>query len=159
MTRLVSMSGKVSRLKEYRARAPARRSRLGEKSAERRLHFLVGDRPAFYRGYPVVGEGDLVTIAGFESGGVLNALAIRNRSTGVDFGGPSPALYLLCGSAILLGGLTLAIDGLGLFFLALAGWLGSRLYRRARALSLVREATPVERPKRRRDRTGVSGEG
>jgi hypothetical protein len=147
MTRLVSLSGKVSRLSEESARAPTRRSRPGDDSAERRLNFLVGDRPAFFRGYPVVGEGDLVTIAGFEAGGILKALAIRNRSTGVDYGGASPGLYLLCGSAILLGAFTVTIGGLGLLFLALAAWLGNRLYRKARALSLVRAATPVRAEK------------
>jgi len=143
MTRLVSLSGKVSRLSEESARTPIQRSSPGENSAERRLNFLVGGHPACYRGYPVVGEGDLVTIAGFEAGGVLKALAIRNRSTGVDYGGGSPGLYLLCGSAILLGAFTVTTAGVGLLFLALAAWLGNRLYRRARALSLVRAAAPV----------------
>ena len=120
MTRLVSLSGKVSQISPSGA------------------NFMVDDRPASYRGYPIVGEGDLVTIAGLDRGGVVDALAIRNRSTGVDYGGASLLQYLLFGFAVLLGLLTFTIGGLGLLFLAMAGWVGNRLRRSARALRMVR---------------------
>jgi hypothetical protein len=120
MTRLVALSGKVSQISPTGAR------------------FMVDDRPASYRGYPIVGEGDLVTIAGLEREGVVDALAIRNRSTGVDYGGASLLQYLLFGFAVLMGLFTVTVGGLGLLFLALAGWVGSRLRRSARALRMVR---------------------
>jgi hypothetical protein len=137
MARLVSLSGKVSLLAQADTIRESRR-RLGAPGASRTIDFLVDDRPARFQGYPVVGEGDLVTIAGLDDHGVLKALAIRNRSTGVDYGGASAMQYLLFGLAILLGILTVTLDGLGILFLALACWVGSRLHQRARAFRLVR---------------------
>jgi hypothetical protein len=123
----------------------AQRYFTGQASPDRRLSFLVDDQPASYEGHPIVGEGDLVTIAGPENHGVIKALAIRNRSTGVDYGGGSPLLYVVCAIAFAVGLLTLALSGLGLLFLALGGYLGSRLRRSARALSMVRNAVPARR--------------
>jgi hypothetical protein len=142
MTRLVSLSGKVSRLSPSGMEL-AQRYFTGEASPDRRLSFLVDDRPASYEGHPIVGEGDLVTIAGPESGGVVRALAIRNRSTGVDYGGGSPLLYLLCVIAVAVGLLTLTLSGLGLLFLAVAAYLGGLLRRSSRALSMVRTDLPA----------------
>ena len=144
MTRLVSVSGKVSHISPNGMEL-ARRSWSDEVSPDRRLSFMVNDRPASYEGHPIVGEGDLVTIAGLETGGVVKALAIRNRSTGVDYGGGSPTLYLLFSAAIAVGLLTLTLDGLGFLFLLLAGWAGYRLRRSSRALSMVRTAVPARR--------------
>jgi hypothetical protein len=135
MARLVSRSGKVSRLC-YEV-SGVRDGDEVPRHPRYLLDFLINDAPARFRGYPVVGNGDFVTVAGVESDGVLNALAIRNRSTGVDYGEPSPFLYMACAGAVLLGVLT-ARSGLGLVPLALAVWLGSRLRRSTRALSMVR---------------------
>ncbi|HSB53097.1 MAG TPA: hypothetical protein VLD58_02030 [Gemmatimonadales bacterium] len=135
MARLVSRSGKVSRL-SYEVSGV----RDGEEVPRHPyylLDFLVNDAPARFRGYPIVGDGDFVTVAGFEADGVLNALAIRNRSTGVDYGEPSPFLYMACVAAAVVGLLT-ARYGLGLALLAVALWLGGRLRRSTRALSMVR---------------------
>lgn len=139
MARLVSRSGKVSRL-SYEVSGV----RDGEEVPRRPrylLDFRVNDVPARYRGDPVVGDGDFVTVAGIESDGVLNALAIRNRSTGVDSGEPSPFLYMACAVLAALGLLT-ARHGPGLVLLAVAVWLGVRLLRSTRALSMVRAPEP-----------------
>lgn len=144
MNRLVSLSGKVSHISPDGMEL-ARRYFAGEGSPDQRLIFLVDDRRASYEGHPIVGEGDLVTIAGPETGGVVKALAIRNRSTGVDYGGGSPVLYLLCIVALALGALTLTRSALGLLFLVLGVYLGTRLRRRSRALSMVRSAVPARR--------------
>jgi hypothetical protein len=139
MARLVSRSGKVSRI-SYEVRGV----RDGEEVPRRPLYLLdfrVNDVPARFRGHPVVGDGDFVTVAGIESDGVLNALAIRNRSTGVDYGEPSPFLYMACCVACAVAaalGLFTARYGLGLALLALAGAIGVRLRRTARAWSMVR---------------------
>jgi hypothetical protein len=103
---------------------------------------MVNDRPASFEGHPIVGEGDLVTIAGLETDGVVKALAIRNRSTGVDSGGGSPLLYLLFAGSIAAGLLTVTLGGVGVLFLLFAGYLGSRLRRSSRALMMVKSASP-----------------
>ena len=138
MARLVSLSGKVSHLSQADT-APQFAHRLdGRGNGPRALSFLVNDQPARYEGYPIVGEGDLVTVAGLADDGVVRALAIRNRSTGVDDGGASAMQYLLIGAATLLGLLTVTLDGLGLLFFALAVWAWNRLRRSAWALTMVR---------------------
>lgn len=135
MAHIVSHSGKVSRISYV---LPGRRD--GDALPRRpayRLDFLVNDHPARYRGHPVVGDGDFVIVAGVEADGVLTALAIRNRSTGVDYGGPSPLLYIVLAVLLLAGLLTLP-SGLGLGFLLGAVLLGLRLRRELLALAMVR---------------------
>lgn len=144
MTQLVSLSGKVSHISPDGMEL-ARRYFTGEPGPDRRLSFMVDDRLASYEGLPIVGEGDLVTIAGPESDGVIKALAIRNRSTGVDYGGGSPLLYFLCVFTLVIGLLTLTRSLLGLLFLALGAYFGLRLRRRSRALSMVRTDAPPRR--------------
>jgi hypothetical protein len=138
MPELVALSGKVSGvLQVHAAHASSAegRGRLG-------LRFQVAQRPAWCEGTPNVGDGDLVTVAGFYKEGTLAVLAIRNRSTGVDYGGASAGQYTALGVALLCGALTLGRDGIGLLFFLLAGWVWLRLRRRDRALALVRTATP-----------------
>ncbi len=143
MTRLVSVSGKVSHVSPS-DRELAQSYFSGEAASDDcRLTFLVDQQPASYRGHPVVGEGDLVTIAGPQSGGVVNALAIRNRSTGVDYGGASPLMYGLCLFALVAGFLTLVFSVSGLLFFGCAVYAGSRVRRSTRALSMVRN-TPTK---------------
>lgn len=135
MARLVAHSGKVSRISYL---LPGVRD--GDAVPRRpayRLDFLVNEHPARYRGYPVVGNGDFVVVAGVEADGVLTAIAIRNRSTGVDYGGPSPLLYIVLAAAVLAGLATLH-SGVGLGFLLLAAGLGLRLRRDLLALTMVR---------------------
>lgn len=135
MARLVSHAGKVSRISYL---LPGVRD--GDTVPRRpayRLDFLVNEHPARYRGYPVVGDGDFVVVAGVEADGVLTALAIRNRSTGVDYGGPSPLLYMVLAALVLAGVATLR-SGLGLGFLLAAAGLGLRLRRELLALAMVR---------------------
>ena len=146
MARLVSLSGKVSHLSQADGAPHSDPRRDGPGNGRRALRFMVNEQPTRYQGYPVVGEGDLVTIAGLEDSGVVKALAIRNRSTGVDYGGASAMQYLLFGVATLLGILTVTLGGLGLLFLALAVWVWSRLRRSARALTLVRATPPTPPP-------------
>jgi hypothetical protein len=146
MARLVTLSGKVSQVSQSSMTYYS--ARLGPERTAPALSFRVADRPASYRGQPVVGEGDLVTVAGLEDGGVLKALAIRNRSTGVDYGGATVVQYLVLGLATLVGLLTVTVGGLGLLFLAVAGWIWSRVRRRSHALTLVRTAAPSRASKR-----------
>lgn len=139
MGRLVSRSGKVSRI-SYEVFGVRDGAEVPRHPAYQ-LDFLIDDRPARFQGHPIVGDGDFVTVAGFESDGVLTAIAIRNRSTGVDYGGPSPFLYI--GSALtLVAGLLTLRSGLGVLFIALSGWLAYRVRRTARALSMVRSLDP-----------------
>jgi len=142
MARLVALSGKVSQVSQTKLAQGASLEGSGTAGPAPGLSFRVDDRPAYYRGQPAVGEGDLVTVAGLEHGGVLKALAIRNRSTGVDYGGATALQYLVLGVATLAGLLTVTVGGLGLLFLAAAGWIWSRARRRAHALTMVRTAAP-----------------
>jgi hypothetical protein len=145
MAQLVSLSGKVSQISPN-DRELAQHYFSGEPAPDdRKLTFLVDNQPAAYRGHPVVGDGDLVTIAGLQSGGVVNALAIRNRSTGVDYGGASPLLYGLCIVSTIVGLFTLVFTGLGLVILAAAVYLGTRVRLSSRALSMVRGITSFTR--------------
>lgn len=141
MAQLVSLSGKVSQISPN-DRELAQHYFSGEPAPDdRQLTFLVDNQRAAYRGHPVVGEGDLVTIAGLQSDGVVNALAIRNRSTGVDYGGASPLLYGLCVVTAVAGLLLLVVSALGVLLLGLAAYLGSRVRQGSRALSMVRTSS------------------
>jgi hypothetical protein len=142
MARLVALSGKVSKVSPASLTDGSVRHGPRAASPVIALSFRVDDRPAYYKGQPIVGDGDLVTVAGLEDDGVLKALAIRNRSTGVDYGGATALQYLVLGVATLAGLLTVTVGGLGLLFLVVAGWIWSRVRRRAHALTLVRTAAP-----------------
>ena len=147
MARLVSLSGKVSQVSQSSMTHGSAWHGPGSDSTVPALSFRVGDHPAYYKGHPAVGEGDLVTVAGLDDGGVIKALAIRNRSTGVDYGGATALQYLVLVVATLVGLLTVTVGGLGLLLLAIAGWIWSRVRRRSHALTMVRAPSPPRGPK------------
>jgi len=146
MATLTTLSGKVSQVAPIHHMSGSRRSGPGPDEAVTALSFRVGSQPAWFSGRPNLGEGDVVTVAGVTRAGVLAALAIRNRSTGVDYGGASAARYCILGLALLLGIFTVRLGGVGIPLLALAGWLWTGVRRRAKALALVRSFSSPGRP-------------
>jgi hypothetical protein len=145
MATLTTLSGKVSQVAPIQA-SGSRQSGPGPDEAVTALSFRVGSQPAWFSGSPNLGEGDVVTVAGVTRAGVLAALAIRNRSTGVDYGGATALQYFLLGLALLFGIFTVRLGGLGVLFLALAGWVWTGVRRRTRALALVRAFASPGRP-------------
>lgn len=99
----------------------------GKTTSKQVYSFRIDNRPiTFESKNPVsISDGDLVTCAGPQSGGVIKAMKIRNDSTGVIYG-HSPVLVLLGMIGVFIGAAMLTATGvgaiLGIPLLFVAAW-------------------------------------
>jgi hypothetical protein len=107
--------------------------------------FRVDSRAATFksRGGASLSDGDLVTVAGHDSKGTFQVLALRNDTTGSVHEGPATMLLIGGGVVAVLGVPMMAIligflfVPLGLYLL----WLGAKL----RSANLALAATPIQK--------------
>jgi hypothetical protein len=99
----------------------------GKTSSKQLYSFRIDSRPiAFESKNPIsISDGDLVTCAGPQSGGVIQAMKLRNDSTGIVYG-HSPVLVLLGMIGVFIGATMLTATGvgaiLGIPLLFVAAW-------------------------------------
>lgn len=140
MPQLVTVSGKVSHVSQTSSTHGQVQNGHGTVSTSHQLSFRVDNRPATMKGTPSIGDGDLVTIAGLDRGGIVETLAVRNRSTGIDYGGAKTVQYIAAGICGLLGVVTLPLAGFGLLLIGLAAWAVRSARRDQSALEMVQRA-------------------
>lgn len=87
--------------------------------------FRLDNKPVFYRTRTLVsiGDGDQVAAAGTEKQGTLQALAVRNLSTGATYHAPTTVPMILSALLILVGIPLIAFLGIGLFFVGFGAFL------------------------------------
>jgi hypothetical protein len=99
----------------------------------------LDSKPVFFRTrqMPSISEGDQVVVAGFDKNGTLQALALRNLTTGAIY---CPATTLpIAGSifVIVLGIPLIPVLGIGLFFSILGTWILVRSLKTRKAGAMV----------------------
>lgn len=70
-----------------------------------------------------ISEGDEVSAAGSTKNGTLEALAIRNVTTGASYHPPTTMPMVLSGLLILMGIPMIPLLGIGLFFIGVGAWV------------------------------------
>jgi hypothetical protein len=101
-----------------------------------KMKFRIDNKPAFFQGEASIGDGDTVTVAAVAKG-ELRALALRNESTGIEYGSPTILYYIMGSFTVVLGLLTLAFL-VGFPILGAGGWLFYSGWRNKEALQLLR---------------------
>jgi len=100
--------------------------RVGERSAQIKLADV-----------PDLRDGDEVTLAGRDAGGVFKALALRNDRTGAVYSLPTTVGYLMGATLVALGVMTLFIL-IGVVFIAGGLWTLYEAYTYTRAANLLK---------------------
>ncbi|HOY77479.1 MAG TPA: hypothetical protein PLN33_06710 [Hyphomonadaceae bacterium] len=103
--------------------------------------FRVDNRVVVYRGrdFPSLREGDEVVAAGDLKNGTLDAIALRNMTTGASYGPPLVAPMILTGVLALIGLMAIGLPlGLGYIILAAAAFVGFRIYKVSQAKAAVK---------------------
>src|SRR5690606_39191385 len=103
------------------------------------IAFRVGDRSAQIKlaDVPDIRDGDQVTLAGHDKNGVFRALAMRNDKTRAIYAMPTLVGYLMGGTLIALGVMTLVIL-IGVVFIAGGLWTLYDAYTYTRAANMLK---------------------
>jgi hypothetical protein len=101
----------------------------------------LDNKPVFFRTrtLPSIGDGDFVAAAGSMSNGTLQALALRNMTTGAAYHPPTVMPMVLAVLLVLIGVPLIAFLGLGLLFIGFGGFVFYRCLRVRKAASLLLE--------------------
>ncbi len=101
--------------------------------------FRVDNKAVVYRGrdFPSIREGDDIVAAGEMKNGTLQAMAVRNATTGATYGPPLIYPIVLTSALALIGLMSLNI-GLGYVVLAIAAFVGFRIMRVSAAKTAVK---------------------
>ena len=99
----------------------------------------LDSRPVLFRTrtLPSISEGDQIAAAGAEKNGTLEALALRNLTTGASY--HPPTTMFMAGSALLivLGIPLIPVLGIGLLFVGLGIWFLMRAFRVRSAVAML----------------------
>jgi hypothetical protein len=103
--------------------------------------FRVDNKPVVYSGrdFPSIHEGDEVVAAGDNKNGTLQAIALRNVTTGATYGPPLVGPMILTGVLAFIGLMSIGLPlGLGYIILAIAGFIGFRISKVSAAKTAVK---------------------
>jgi hypothetical protein len=102
--------------------------------------FRVDGKPVVLRTRQMasIKHGDEVVAAGGMKNGTLEAIALRNVTTGATYGPPIVPPAILIGIMGLIGLSTLGLLGLGYLILAIAAFAGWKLWQAAQANAAVK---------------------
>jgi hypothetical protein len=110
----------------------------------------IDNRPVLFRTrqLPSISDGDRVAFAGSVKGGTLEALAMRNLTTGASYHLPTTPLMIIAVISIVFGIPLILVIGIGLFFIGIGVWmfLKARNIGRAQAMVDAEGAAPAMQP-------------
>lgn len=113
----------------------------GSMHTKQLISLRVNGRPAEIKlvSLPALEDGEAVTLAGREKGGVFQALAMRNDATGAIYTLPTLATWLFGAVALMLG-LLLLVVLVGVVFIGVGLAALYVAYQHQQALALLRAA-------------------
>ncbi|MBI1366657.1 MAG: hypothetical protein GC153_11970 [Alphaproteobacteria bacterium] len=89
------------------------------------------------RSLPSVNDGDEVAAAGASKNGTLDALAMRNVTTGASYFPPTLTPMILGGVLVVIGIPLIPLLGIGLFFAGFGGWALFKAYNVRKAIKAL----------------------
>lgn len=101
----------------------------------------LDSKPVLFRTrtLPSISDGDQVAAAGTIKNGTLEALAVRNITTGASYYPGTMSVIVLSALLILLGLPLIAFLGFGLLFIGLGVWFLMRAFRVRNAVTLIEQ--------------------
>lgn len=81
---LTILQGKVSHIRHTSTTSGAVDKGSGSIGTSHQASFRINNKPAIFSGSPSLGEGEDITLVGYE-GGEFGAYALRNDTTGVEY--------------------------------------------------------------------------
>lgn len=103
--------------------------------------FRIDNKPVVFRtrSFPSIKEGDEVVAAGAMKNGTLQAVALRNASTGATYGPPLAMPIILASLLALVGVMSISLPlGLGYIILAIAAFVFFRIYGISQAVAAAK---------------------
>lgn len=141
---LMLVTGRASAVSlgsDYSYAATARQGPVAIKN--QLVSMRLDNRPVLFRSrtLPSISEGDQIAAAGAEKNGTLEALALRNLTTGASY--HPPTTMFMAGSALLivLGVPLIPVLGIGLLFVGLGVWFLMRAFRVRSAVAMLHGQT------------------
>lgn len=107
----------------------------------------LNNKPVLFRTrtLPSISEGDYVAAAGKQKAGTLEAMAVRNLTTGALYAPPTIVAMIMCIVLILIGIPLIPMLGIGLVFSGLGVWILLRAIAVRRAVAMLK-AAPAAAP-------------
>jgi len=107
------------------------------------LNFRVGKKPVTMElGKTIdISEGDNVTVAGTESGGIIKAVAVRNDDTGICYFRYSATTLFVWAAILIILGVPMIGAIIGVLMVPAGIWLGYKGLQTQKALALIKETT------------------
>lgn len=112
------------------------------------INFRIDNKPILFRTRTLasMNDGDTVAAAGSVKNGTLEAIAIRNLSTGASYHPPTVVAMVLAAVLILIGIPLIAVLGLGLLFVGYGGFVLYKAIRVRKAAAMLCTITPAGAP-------------
>lgn len=102
----------------------------------------VDSKPVHFRtrSLPSISDGDQVAAAGTMKNGTLEAVALRNLTSGASYHPPTTMVMVGSVALIVLGIPLIAFLGFGLFFIGMGAWMLMRVFSIRNAVSMLESA-------------------
>lgn len=99
----------------------------------------LDNKPVLFRSrtLPSISDGDQVSAAGSEKNGTLEAIAVRNLTTGSIYHPPTTMVMVGAGLLILLGIPLIAFIGFGFLFIGFGVWVLMKAFKIRNAVTLL----------------------
>lgn len=99
----------------------------------------VDSKPVHFRtrSLPSISDGDQVAAAGTMKNGTLEAVALRNITSGASYHPPTTMVMVGSIALIVLGIPLIAFLGFGLFFIGMGAWMLMRVFSIRNAVSML----------------------
>lgn len=99
----------------------------------------VDSKPVHFRtrSLPSISDGDQVAAAGTMKNGTLEAVALRNLTSGASYHPPTTMVMVGSVALIVLGIPLIAFLGFGLFFIGMGAWMLMRVFSIRNAVSML----------------------
>lgn len=99
----------------------------------------LNNRPVLFRTrtLPSISDGDQIAAAGNDKGGTLEAVALRNVTTGVIYHPPTTVVIILAAALVVLGIPLIAFLGFGLLFIGVGAWAIHRALQVRKAVRML----------------------
>lgn len=109
------------------------------------INLRLDNKPVLFRTrtLPSIGDGDVVVAAVASKNGTMEALALRNMTTGAIHHAPTVGAMILAGILILIGLPLIAFLGLGLLFVGFGAFVLYKGLMVRKAAAMVRDFQPV----------------
>lgn len=107
------------------------------------LSMRLDNKPVLFRTrtFPSISDGDRVAAAGVSKNGTMEALALRNVTTGSVYHAPTTTGFILSALLIVIGIPLIAFLGLGLVFIGAGGWFIWKALQVRKAVALLQGTT------------------